>query len=138
MKKFNVGIIGNGYVGESQAFAFSPTCNVKMYDIDPLKSTNTLNEVLNSDFVFVCVPTPMNKDGSQDRSFINDVFSKSKNGPIYVIKSTVLPGTTKELQSKFPNIDIIYNQLNEINLTIKDKIKDNQTDKYQNQSISKN
>ena len=38
MKKFDVGIIGNGFVGEAQAFAFSPTSNVKIYDIDPTKS----------------------------------------------------------------------------------------------------
>ena len=38
MKKYNVGIIGNGFVGESQAFVFSPTSNVFIYDIDPLKS----------------------------------------------------------------------------------------------------
>ena len=45
MKKFNVGIIGNGFVGESQAFAFSPTCNITIYDKDPLKSLNSLEEV---------------------------------------------------------------------------------------------
>ena len=32
MKRYNVGIIGNGFVGESQAFAFSPTCNIKIFD----------------------------------------------------------------------------------------------------------
>ena len=66
MKKYNVGIIGNGFVGESQAFAFSPTANIKIYDVNPLKSLNTLEEVHDCDFVFICVPTPMKKDGSQD------------------------------------------------------------------------
>ena len=32
MKKINVGVIGNGFVGESIAFAFSPTCEIKVYD----------------------------------------------------------------------------------------------------------
>ncbi len=108
MIKFNVGIIGCGFVGESQAFAFSPTCNIKIYDIDPLKSTNTLEEVSDCDFVFVCVPTPMNEDGSQNKSFINDVFSKVKKGPTYIIKSTVLPGTTNEIHSEFSELDIIF------------------------------
>ena len=36
-----VGIIGNGFVGESQIFAFSPTNEIRVYDIDPLKSTHT-------------------------------------------------------------------------------------------------
>ena len=108
MKKFNVGIVGCGYVGESQAFAFSPTANVYIHDIDPLRATHTLSEVLKCDFVFVCVPTPMNQDGSQNKNFIENVFKKSKKGPVYIIKSTVLPGTTKDIQSNYFNLDIIF------------------------------
>ena len=108
MKKYNVGIIGCGFVGESQAFAFSPISNVFVYDVDPLKTTHSLNEVLECDFVFVCVPTPMNKDGSQNNKFIENVFEKSKKGPIYIIKSTIIPGTTKKIQSNYPNLDIIF------------------------------
>ena len=60
------------------AFAFGPTSNIKICDIDPLRSTHSI-EVLTSDFVFVCVPTPMNKDGSQDKSYIIDILEKLKN-----------------------------------------------------------
>ena len=108
MKKYKVGIIGNGFVGESQAFAFSPTCDVLIYDKNPLKSVNSIEDVFKSDFVFVCVPTPMKKDGSQDLSFIENVFENSKKGPIYIIKSTILPGSTKLLEAKFNNLDIIF------------------------------
>ncbi len=106
--KLKVGIIGCGFVGESHSFAFSPTCEILVYDIDPLKSTHSLDEVYSSDFIFVCVPTPMNKDGSQNTSYIDDVFKTCKNGPVYIIKSTILPGTTNRLQSKFSNLDIIF------------------------------
>tara|TARA_Y100000741_G_scaffold357425_1_gene335267 strand:- start:409 stop:1239 length:831 start_codon:yes stop_codon:yes gene_type:complete len=108
MVKYKVGIIGNGFVGESQAFAFSPTCEISIYDKDPLRSLDSLEKVLSSDFVFICVPTPMKKDGSQDFSFINDVFENSKKGPVYIIKSTVLPGSTKKLQNKFKDRDIVF------------------------------
>lgn len=108
MYKFKVGIIGNGFVGESQAFAFSPTCEVLIYDKNPLRSVNSLDEVLSSDYVFVCVPTPMKKDGSQDFSYIENSFKNSKKGPIYIIKSTILPGSTVYLQKKFKNLDIIF------------------------------
>ena len=108
MEKINVGIIGFGFVGESQAFAFSPIANVFIYDVDPLRSVNTLDEVLKCDFVFVCVPTPMHNDGTQDKSFIEDVFNNSRKGPIYIIKSTVIPGTTKSLQKKFKDLDIVF------------------------------
>ena len=108
MKKFTVGILGNGFVGESQAFAFSPTCEIKIFDKDPLRSINTLEEVLSSDFIFVCVPTPMKKNGSQDFSYIENVFENAIKGPIYIIKSTILPGSTKLLQNKFKDLDIVF------------------------------
>ena len=103
-----VGIIGNGFVGESQIFAFSPTNEIRVYDIDPLKSTHTKDETHESDFIFVCVPTPMCVDGRQDLSFIEKVFEDSIEGPIYIIKSTVLPGTTEKLQVKYPHLNIIF------------------------------
>ena len=70
MKSFNVGVIGCGFVGEGQAFSFSSISNVKVYDLDQKKSTNTLDDTLKSDFIFVCLPTPMKKDGSQDTKYI--------------------------------------------------------------------
>ncbi|MDC3110204.1 hypothetical protein OA490_04505 [Flavobacteriales bacterium] len=108
MKKFDVGIIGNGFVGEAQAFAFSPTSNVKIYDIDPKKSTHDLNEVHQCDFVFICVPTPMYKNGSQDQSYINDVLERSTKKPIYILKSTVIPGTTNQLIKKYRSKKIVF------------------------------
>ncbi len=108
MKKYTVGIIGNGFVGESQAFAFSPTSKIRIYDIDSLKATHTLEETCQSDFVFVAVPTPMKKNGSQDISYIENVFNSVPPGPIYIIKSTVLPGTTQKLAEKYSNLDIIF------------------------------
>ena len=108
MKHYKVGIIGNGFVGESQAFAFSPISEVRIYDIDPMRSTHTLEDIFECDFVFVCVPTPMRHDGSQDISYIENVFNQVKQGPIYIIKSTILPGTTKKLSNTYSNLDIIF------------------------------
>jgi len=108
MKK-TVGVIGNGFVGESIAFSFSPTSDVKIYDINPLKTTHTLNEVLDQEFIFVCLPTPMKENGEQDLSFIMNFFDdiKSKPNNIFIIKSTVLPGTTKTLSEKY-NHNIVF------------------------------
>jgi len=108
MKKYKVGIIGLGFVGESQAFAFSPTSEIRIYDIDPLKSTHTLEEVCQCDFVFIAVPTPMKKNGSQDLSYIENVFSQVTPGPIFIIKSTILPGTTKKINEEYNELDIIF------------------------------
>lgn len=107
-KKKIVGVIGNGFVGESQIFAFSPISEIRVYDVDPLKSTHTKEETHESDFIFVCVPTPMDMGGNQDLSYIEKVFRDSKEGPIYIIKSTVLPGTTEMLQRQYPHLNIIF------------------------------
>ena len=108
MKKHSVGVIGNGFVGESQAFAFSPIADIKIYDVDPLKSLSTLEETHNCDFVFVCVPTPMYKDGSQDLSYVKSAFEKASDKPVYIIKSTVIPGTTEKLSKQYSNFKIIF------------------------------
>ncbi len=108
MHKFNVGVIGCGFVGEGQAFSFSPISNVKVYDLDQKKSTSSLEDTLKSDYIFVCVPTPMKKDGSQDTSYIENFFKLAISGPIYIIKSTVLPGTTDSLIKKYKNLNIIF------------------------------
>ena len=108
MNKFNVGIIGNGFVGEAQAFAFSPISNVKIYDVDKNKSTAKLSDVHDCDFVFVCVPTPMDSDGNQDLSYIHNVFKNSQDKPIYIIKSTIIPGTTNTLINQHPEKKITF------------------------------
>jgi UDPglucose 6-dehydrogenase len=103
-----IGIIGNGFVGEAQAFAFSPVAEVYIYDVNPLRSLHTREEVYKCDFVFVAVPTPMCSDGSQDLKYIDQVFSQASGEAIYIIKSTVLPGTTESLITKYPNLKIVF------------------------------
>jgi nucleotide sugar dehydrogenase len=103
--KYNVGIIGYGFVGESQAFAFAPVSDIKIFDIDKTKATHILDEVLQQDFIFVCLPTPMKQNGEQDLSYIENFFGGiglHNTNAIFILKSTVLPNTTKELSTKYP------------------------------------
>ena len=67
--KQKIGVVGNGFVGGAVRYGFSPNvgvdAEVRTYDKNPNKSTHTLEETINeSDFVFLSVPTPSNKDGS--------------------------------------------------------------------------
>jgi nucleotide sugar dehydrogenase len=112
MMKFKIGVVGFGFVGESQAFAFSPVADIKVFDIDPVKKTHSLEETINQDLVFVCLPTPMKENGIQDISLIEKFFEdvsllNISKKPIYILKSTVLPGTTSRLEKKF-NLDIVF------------------------------
>ena len=52
----------NGFVGEAQSFAFSPIADVRIYDIDPLKATHSLEETLEQEFIFVCLIIGDNKN----------------------------------------------------------------------------
>ena len=110
MNKFKVGVIGNGFVGESQAYAFSPVADVKIFDVNPVKATHTLLEVLSQDFIFVALPTPMKENGEQDISYIENFFGNIglyNTDAVFILKSTVLPGTTKQLVSKH-NFNIVF------------------------------
>jgi len=58
----------------------------------------------NTDITFICVGTPSRKDGSIDLSFIKEstieiarVLKQKDNYHLIVVKSTVLPGTTKDI-----------------------------------------
>ena len=107
-----VGVIGNGFVGNSIYHTFTPQFEVRVYDKNPARSTHTLEDVItHSDIVFMCLPTPMMKSGHNDLSYIMDSF-EDINGVIsseqiepskltFVIKSTVVPSTTERLASKY-------------------------------------
>ena len=108
MNKIKVGVIGNGFVGEAISFAFSSVAEIYIYDIDPSRSLNHIKSVHNCNFVFVCVPTPMYEDGSQDLSYVQSAFENATDKPVYILKSTVLPGTTEGLSKQYPKFKIIF------------------------------
>jgi len=116
MKK--IGIIGRGFVGTAVEYGFSAQtgCDAELrsYDKDPTKSTHSLEETVNkSDVIFMSVPTPSNPDGSMHlgilESALNDINNINKENAIILIRSTVIPGTTKKLQKKFPNLRLVFN-----------------------------
>lgn len=115
MDKPIVGIIGFGIVGRAIAHGFAQLVDFRIYDINPSISENTIYEtVTDSDYIFVCVPTPMNIDtGEFDTSIIDSVIDSissyvSDNGKIVIIKSTVIPGTTQRYIDKYPDMNIVF------------------------------
>ncbi len=116
MKK--IGVIGRGFVGSAVEFGFSAQCGcnaiVKSYDIDEKRKKDSLEDTVNnSDFIFVSVPTPSDSSGI-DLSFlssalqaIQDINKRTDN--IILIRSTIVPGTTKKLHNQFYNLNIVFN-----------------------------
>ena len=111
MKK--IGIIGNGFVGNSIAFGFSPTHEIRIHDKDLKRNLNTLEEVLECDFIFVAVPTPMNRDGSISlevvKNALQEISEKNTRNNIIILKSTMVPGSTNNFIKQFPKLNIVFN-----------------------------
>lgn len=114
--KPNIGVIGNGFVGNALVRGFLLDANLKIYDKDRKKAVNTLEETVNkSDYLFICLPTPMTKaDGGETdlsiiQGFIDEIAPKvAGTNKIIIIKSTVIPGTTKKLAEKYPDIRFCF------------------------------
>ena len=113
----NVGVIGYGFVGQATGLGFGSNKKNKVFWYDKFKeSQNTLEEVVEkSDFIFVCVPTPIFEDYSgMDMSIVTGVIddiakSIEGTGKVLILKSTSLPGTTKGLMKKYPKINFVMN-----------------------------
>ena len=115
-KKYDIGVIGNGFVGSAIVSGFGLHANVRIFDANPSKSLNNFSETINeSEFVFVCVPTPMSKSsgGKIDLKILHSVFKRielenQRKDNIFIIKSTTVPGTVEELKSLHPDLNIIH------------------------------
>jgi nucleotide sugar dehydrogenase len=109
----NIGIIGQGFVGTAVRVGFEGVFEVHTYDINKNSTCSSLTELCErSKIIFVCVPTPMNKDGSCNTEIVENVLedlNRLSKGHIAVLKSTVPPGTTERLGSKYKNLSLVFN-----------------------------
>ena len=98
MNNVNVGIVGNGFVGNAVYQNLRDKVKTKIFDVDKNRCLNPLEEVIQQDFIFVCLPTPMRMDGSCDLSILDNFFEELPDNltGTFIIKSTVPIGTTKK------------------------------------------
>lgn len=102
-----VGFIGQGYVGGSTADEFEKRgYSVIRYALEPEYKDNGPS-IAGCDVVFIAVPTPTTPEGFDD-SLIKEVLPLVGEGKVAVIKSTVLPGTTRKLQEAFPTRVLLF------------------------------
>ena len=110
-----LGVVGQGYVGSAIKEGFSGFYDIETYDkYDEDKSSCNLSKMVEMcKVIFVCVPTPMNKNGSCNtevvESVVKEIDELSNKKIIVVIKSTVPPGTTERLHKKYKNLNVIFN-----------------------------
>ena len=111
--KPKIGIVGAGFVGGAIARGFSLTADVKIYDKNPKRSAHPFEDVCNSEFIFLCLPTPMEhvEGGKADLAIVHSVCQQFKDcgtEGILIIKSTVPIGTTRQLREKY-GLKMIHN-----------------------------
>ena len=104
-----VGIVGNGFVGNAVYQNFRDKVTTKVFDVDPNRSLNTFLEILECHYIFLCLPTPMRFGGECDVSILDSFFaSLPDNVPgTFIIKSTVPVGTTKKYSERH-NVCLLY------------------------------
>lgn len=103
-----IGIIGRGTVG-SAVYEGLEYLGHSMSYYDPAYPESELADVLNTDVVFVSVPTNQLPNGDCDVSIVEQVITQLDQVEyqgLIAIKSTVIPGTTERLSDFFPNLRI--------------------------------
>ena len=102
-----VGIVGFGVIGKGTASVFE---DVLVHD--PPMGLLSLDRMRDTDVVFVCVPTPTRgRDQNLDIlvATIGALSRRLADDHLVFVRSTVLPGTTKRLQTQYPSLNLVHN-----------------------------
>lgn len=91
-------IYGYGYVGRAVFKFFKDHYNVQVYDpiVKDDVVQNNFKKLLLTPYAIICVPTNSKADKSCDMSIVENTVKKTKH-KYYLIKSTIVPGTTAKL-----------------------------------------
>ncbi len=102
-----IGFIGQGWIGKHYADDFEARgYTVVRYALEAPYIKNKA-AITSCNIVFIAVPTPTTPQGFDDsavRAALTTVAAKTT----VVIKSTLYPGTTKQLQTSFPDLYIMH------------------------------
>ena len=103
-----VGIVGVGVVGGvlRRWFAEEGPLRPRLALYDKHTGVGSVAEVDKADVVFVCVPTPRGGPHGLDDTAVVEALEILTGEPIVVIRSTVLPGSARRYQERFPRLRI--------------------------------
>ena len=97
-----IGLIGLGVVGKACKAGFEK-CGYTVSTHDIALDTS-IEDVLHTEIVYVCVPTPSDEQGNCDTSIVKSVIAELREldyTGVIAIKSTVEPGTTRRLIEQY-------------------------------------
>ena len=75
----NIGIIGQGFVGNALFQKFKNFFDVYTFDLDKSRCNSRYSKVIKCSYIFICLPTPMNKDGSCNSDIVENELKRIKN-----------------------------------------------------------
>jgi nucleotide sugar dehydrogenase len=102
-----IGFIGQGFIGKNYADDFEKRgYSVIRYAMEEPYKANK-DKIKDCDIVFIAVPTPTTPKGFDD-SILRNVVGLVGKGKIAVIKSTVVPGLTEEIQKEHRGIFVMH------------------------------
>lgn len=96
-------MIGLGVVGGA-VFHGLERIGHEVHGFDIKDPSTSIHDVIETDAVFVCVPTPQREDGTCETKHVVTVIAELEKldyRGLVVIKSTVAPGTTEQLASLY-------------------------------------
>ena len=102
-----IGICGLGAVGNALYNTFIKK-NIIVYGYDKYKNIGHINNFLNTEILFLCLPTPSENSTKEIYATCTELSVIQYKGVI-VIKSTVPIGTTKDISNKFKNLTFVHN-----------------------------
>lgn len=106
--KQKIGIVGLGMVG-TQVERYFREMKFAVFGFDKFKKTGSLEDVDKTKIIFLCLPTPYDKKTGYNIGNLESVIRFFKKSKIFVIKSTILPGTTTTLQRKYKKHYFLHN-----------------------------
>ncbi|MCA9360809.1 hypothetical protein H6785_00755 [Candidatus Nomurabacteria bacterium] len=102
-----IGYIGQGFVGKNMSDDFENRgYEVVRYALEPEYKDNA-TKIADCEIVFIAVPTPTGPAGP-NIGIVESVIDLVADRAVVVIKSTILPGSTRQLQEKFPTKTILF------------------------------
>lgn len=102
MKKSKIGIIGMGFVGKA---VWSHFRGAPWYSLDG----GDFAKVDKAEYIFICLPTPFVKGKGFDYSALYENIGRLTGHKNIIIKSTVLPGTTRKISKQYPQHKFFFN-----------------------------
>ncbi len=103
-----IGIVGLGFVGGTVERWFEAMGGVELYSYDKFKNIGSIESMSKADVIFVAVPTPYHVKGYDD-SAVRETLDNIPDGKVVVIKSTILPLSTRFFQHAYPDKTILFN-----------------------------